>query len=47
MYNNIIEELDNWFEAFNRYPEFLASLEAIIRQLPEKRLQHDQRYKQN
>ena len=30
-----------WSEAFNRYLEFHASLEAIISQLPEKRLQSE------
>ena len=30
-----------WSKAFNRYSEFHASLEAIIRQLPEKRLQSE------
>jgi len=39
--DNVVEELDYLVKTFNCYSEFHASSEAIIRQLPEKRLQSE------
>ena len=38
-YNRRVELF--WSKTFNRYSEFHVSLEAIIRQMPEKRLQSE------